>query len=129
MTHTQEPWQVAETCFDNDGAPESVIQGLDGRAFIAVTLDFGPNNPAMREANARRIVACVNACRGLSTDDLEKTGLVSAVGHELLRLEQQRDDLLTALSYITALPQANGAMKLAQFRAEQAIAKVKGGFQ
>lgn len=71
MSHTSEPWSLAEEAFDNDGIHESVIRGLDGRAAIAVTLEFGPNNPGMREANARRIVAAVNACASIPTEDLE----------------------------------------------------------
>ena len=67
--HTQEPWAVSDEVFDNDGTPETVITGLDGRAAIAVTLDFGLNNLGMREANARRIVAAVNACAGIATHE------------------------------------------------------------
>lgn len=40
------------------------------------------------KANARRIAACVNACRGLPTDELEQKGLVAAVGSELLELDK-----------------------------------------
>lgn len=70
--HTKEPWIVAEESFDNDGIQESVIRGIDGRAAIAVTLDFGSNNPSMREANARRIAACVNVCEGSPIEALEE---------------------------------------------------------
>lgn len=96
--HTKEPWSVAEEAFDNDGIHESVIRGLDGRAAIAVTLEFGPNNPGMREANARRIVACVNACAGITTEVLEQmpSGPASLLPM-YSRLEQQRDKLLAAL--------------------------------
>jgi hypothetical protein len=71
MKYTPEPWNIAEEAFDNYGYPESVIRGIDGRAAIAVTLDFGDNNPEMREANARRIVACINYCAGKKTELLE----------------------------------------------------------
>ena len=100
--HTKEPWRVAEESFDNDGIHESVIRGLDDRAAIAVTLEFGPNNPGMREANARRIVACVNACEGIPTGVLEKQGMVpiEQVTHDI---EQQRDKLLAALTEIAEL--------------------------
>ncbi len=46
-----------------------------------------------QKANARRIVACVNACKGLSTDDLEKNGLVGAVGNQLIESDKERDQL------------------------------------
>lgn len=104
--HTIEPWRVAEESFDNDGIHESVIRGLDGRAAIAVTLEFGPNNPGMREANARRIVACVNACTGITTEVLEQmpNGPASLLPM-YARLEQQRDKLLAALESLVNEPQ------------------------
>jgi hypothetical protein len=69
--HTPGPWEVSVEIFDNDGIPETAIQALKGAATVAVAFEFGPNNPGMREANARRIVACVNACEGVSTEWLE----------------------------------------------------------
>lgn len=88
VKHTAEPWHL-------------------GNGFLAIYDQYGwgvagvTKHPRQvsgeRTANARRIVACVNACRGLSTDELEKHGLVSAVGTELIELEKQRDQLLTAL--------------------------------
>lgn len=62
---------VAETEQDDGGSPETVIRGMGGRAGVAVAIDFGANNPGMREANARRLVASWNACDGLSTENLE----------------------------------------------------------
>ena len=60
----------------------------------------------------------------------KQRGLVSAVGHELLRLEQQRDDLLTALESLIDMDVAyNRGPKVAR-AVENAIAligKVKGG--
>jgi hypothetical protein len=70
--HTPGRLAVAVQIFDNDGCPETVIQGMRGAASVAVALDFGPLNPDMREANARRLVACWNACEGISTDELER---------------------------------------------------------
>lgn len=53
---TPGPWAVGETYVDvEDGAPaspETVVRGLGGRAAVAVCLDFGQNNPSMRDANA-----------------------------------------------------------------------------
>lgn len=60
MQHTPGPWTVAET-FDNDGAHETVIRACGGQAAVAVTLDFGPNNPGMRIANAAFIVRACNS--------------------------------------------------------------------
>lgn len=52
------------------------------------------------EDKARRVVACLNACRGLPTDELEKSGLVSVVGTQMIELEKQRDQLLAAMEQI-----------------------------
>lgn len=72
--HTQEPWVISDS----------------GVAFYSANGEKG-------RADARRIVACVNACRGLSTDELEKSGLVSAVGTQIIEMEKQRDQLADAL--------------------------------
>ena len=76
--HTPEPWppfiDVCEPATPHPGINEIVCLGLD---------------------NYSRARACVNACRGLSTDELEQHGLVSAVGTELMELEKQRDELLS----------------------------------
>ncbi len=51
---TPGPWAVGPE-FDNDGTPETTIVAMDGRATVAVVLEFGENNPTMRAANARLI--------------------------------------------------------------------------
>lgn len=79
-------------------------------------------------ANSRRIVACVNACRGLPTDELEQKGLVAAVGTQLLDVERQRDELLTALDGVlqwVAYGQPDDLNHLD--RAHAAIRNAKGG--
>ena len=97
MSHTKEPWRVAEESFDNDGIQESVIRALGGRAVIAVTLEFGENNPNMREANARRIVACVNAVAGVTDEQFDGGWTAQGLSKYAVSLEQQRDELLGAL--------------------------------
>lgn len=57
------------------------------------------------EANARRLVACWNACDGLRTESLERMGTLdrATIAHEVAAqsriklLEGQRDELLTAI--------------------------------
>jgi hypothetical protein len=80
-------------------------------------------------------VACVNACQGLDTGHLEATGLVSAVGYQLIELAKQRDMLLVALE---ALLEHEGtvdhtgigdfpseALQISRVQAQAAIAAVK----
>ena len=63
--HTPGPWQVAVDIFDNDGMPETAIQAMNGGATVAVALDFGLNNPDMRQANARLIAAAPDLLEAL----------------------------------------------------------------
>lgn len=73
---TPGPWTVDEEAFDNDGCPETVIRALNGVAGVAVAIDFGPNNPGMREANAHLIAAAPDLLGALQaiTDQLERIG-------------------------------------------------------
>ena len=99
--HTQEPWQVHHDIDAGEWpmimaggvVAGKIIANVNPKSFCCVGGDFVEMPSA---DNARRIVACVNACRGLSTDELEQHGLVSAVGYELMELTKQRDELLEA---------------------------------
>lgn len=82
--HTPGPWEIAFETFDNDGAPETAIQALGGRAFVAFALEFGPNNPQMREANARLIAAAPDLLEALkkivkSLADQDDEGMIEHV--------------------------------------------------
>lgn len=135
--HTPEPWKVQH--------PHAGQRGWE----IADSSGLNQVSQDVTEANARRIVACVNACRGLPTDELEQKGLVAAVGTQLLDVERQRDELLAALEearraigehlapndcYATGpmtgdefrdLVQCPACSAIAEY--ERVIAKVKGG--
>lgn len=84
--HTPEPWRI--------GAMESGQVAIDAANGSEVTgwLDSD---------DARRIVACVNACAGLDTDALEKLPDISKVAAArrkyIAEIEQQRDQLRAAL--------------------------------
>lgn len=74
--HMPEPWpHFIEWCEPSSPHPDS--EGV-------VRLGF---------EEYRRARACVNACRGLPTDELEQKGLVAAVGTELM----ERDALVSEL--------------------------------
>lgn len=119
--HTKEPWSL----YRNDQS----VGDARGYAVCDVWPRGGDGMVSEEgKSNARRIVACVNACRGLSTDDLERKGLVAAVGNQLLDIEKQRDELLEALKHLHHNAKESGAeMGLALDVAESAIAKAKGG--
>lgn len=115
MSHTKEPWCVD---FGATGHPYYYIVAgkipMDEAAVIATVraeTKVGPSGDEAR-ANARRIVACVNACagedthfleyivsegktlRGIREDELAST---SRFVRELNATEEQRDELLAAL--------------------------------
>ncbi len=71
-------------------------------------------------ANARRLVACWNACHGLPTDELEQKGLACAFGTQLLLLEQHRDTLLEALNGVLGV--MNNSQGVAGWHQNGAIA-------
>jgi hypothetical protein len=82
--HSPEPWSVGgmsgceDGCYAADGSlcaegwpgdTTNLDPGKDVNAFLA-----------RQNANARRIVACVNACAGLPTEALEAGALAKALG-------------------------------------------------
>lgn len=135
--YTQEPWKV---CHWKD----------DRRGFEIADRNQNRVGFDMTEANARRIVACVNACRGLPTDELEQRGLVAAVGTQLLAADDrtegqereirklarttadaenkladalnQRDELLAALEIIAASEEFHGDSFVCDFGTLQGVA-------
>ncbi len=128
--HTKEPWCLP---------PGDLIfvSKVGGRGYVAkmMPLDAPRDRKGLPTAisdemcaNARRIVACVNACRGLPTDELEQKGLVAAVGSELLVLDQNLEDLLTELGEIQRIASGSNMthnMMVIRDRCADAIAKFK----
>lgn len=68
--HAQEPWKtVPDNGIDSAPGVCRIVWGTDGRDAAYCPIGSGRDRS---NANAARIVACVNACRGLSNDILEK---------------------------------------------------------
>ncbi len=89
MEHTKEPWIFSVA---DDFHCGSIMGRHGGEVFDG---DF-------TEANARRIVACVNACAGIPNEQLERglpamNALVDRIDGKIATLTKQRDDLLAAL--------------------------------
>ena len=64
--HTPEPWRVGRPGAVVSDTPVPGMGGSDAVEYYGGHLI----GESIIEANARRIVACVNACRGLGTDEL-----------------------------------------------------------
>lgn len=73
--HSKEPWRVISI----DGW-DGVGTVPDERGFADDICKLVYNNPS----NARRIVACINACKGISTENLESRGVI-AIGETYIR--------------------------------------------
>jgi hypothetical protein len=109
--HTPEPWKVSGT--------EHIVVG----GTYVVALDCKP-------ADARRIVACVNACAGISNADLEMDNVAfintfnerTEYKKRCFELTKQRDDLLSKMIEIQQVA-CSGSPELAI--ANEAIAAVK----
>lgn len=64
MSHSPEPWVVEKL-------PNStIIADARGDVIARVTVNDDPVTPEVAAANAERIRACVNACRGIPTEAL-----------------------------------------------------------
>ena len=120
--HTKEPWRTDAP----SGFPGDVMAGKEMIARTTIT------EQSNAKANARRIVACVNACAGISTEVLEQGidavfGLAHNMRQERNALVRQRDELLTALESILAADASENDHEYyrALDLARAAIAKVK----
>lgn len=105
--HTPEPLSYGE---DNDGW--YVARGNEQIGYC------------LTEDDARRIVACVNACAGISTENLEENLPVKELARRYNKTLRQRDKLLAALVHIQQVA-CSGSPELSI--ASEAIASVKGG--
>ena len=103
----------------------SIGSYIDDSNGFAVADTFRTSGSAMRHTNASRIVACVNACEGVSNERL--------VAMRVADLVAQRDELLDALREMVAIaeltvgwmpqqPNADGPL----IKARAAIVKAEG---
>jgi hypothetical protein len=90
MSHTKEPWKsYGRIKVNGVWHVGCAIDGTD--KVTALTGYSGAGDEEESIANASRIIACVNACAGIPTEQLE------AYPGAVLRVMQQRDELLAAL--------------------------------
>jgi hypothetical protein len=94
MKHTPEPWPAPEYNNDVDSDDDGFWEWyeIEGVGTLGVS-----------EANARRIVACVNACAGIETMILEMdTPKFVAMLRERIEYRKQRADLFESLVALSA---------------------------
>ena len=139
--HSPEPWCTDQMSHEEPLMDITIIAANDDRV-AKVWIDDAPVEDfnARQRLNARRIVACVNACAGLPTEQLESSPL-GGVLNGVAGLIAQRDELLAALEAFTSAQDAkrsasgNGAgliaaaignLVIAEERARAAIKKITG---
>ena len=116
--HTPEPWR-------SEG-----LTILDADGHIIFRMDVSFYLPEERKDAARRIVACVNACAGFSTETLELIASVGGMQHKMTAtaaVASQRDKLLAALNLIEVDKDGDGFIcREAMEQVREAIAHVEG---
>lgn len=95
--HTKTPWHT--------GGNGTVIYDAKGAPVASATTYFMGADQQVQRDNARRIVACANACHGIATEALEQFTECHKLinGYGLFRdsaLEAERDALLAAINKI-----------------------------
>jgi hypothetical protein len=118
MKHTPEPWELKHNYKPEGGCYKITKHG-----------DYWPIIPeSSSNENFSRIVACVNACAGISNEELEDVGNIRRLVTEALQAEAQRDELLAALENLIAWANIKDGSPSQQLRddAMTAIAKAKG---
>ncbi|WP_317910383.1 hypothetical protein [Klebsiella michiganensis] len=109
---------------------ECLDQVLDSDGFAILRATENPLDKTQHRANVQRIVACVNACKGISTDNLIenvplKQGL-TGLNQQLRDTKAQRDELVAILERL--MKGRPGGVYFIKWEAEiaDAIAKAKG---
>lgn len=69
MEHTEEPWEVGVA--GNGASGYIYCDDALGSAVATTCMEYTTISYEQKIANARRIVACVNACRGIPIEVLE----------------------------------------------------------
>ena len=88
--HTPGPWRI-----DDVGVGFEIAAGNEVVAQVQQV--YGDHTHKIRRGNARRIVACVNACEGISAENLEENKPIIELARAYNVSLRQRDDLLAAL--------------------------------
>lgn len=131
--HTPEPWSLLEA---GDSIKHQVPVSSDRTSILTIATEGAIAFGAVYSADdARRIVACVNACRGLSTENLEDNEPLSWLTKQYNAVKDQRDELLRDMQDVLdmlsnqphAVTAANQAETMLRLSIGTAKHRVKGG--
>lgn len=116
MEHTKEPW----ICGDDEDSDYCLVGPHDGDGIV-----YQPVVKLHSEANARRIVACVNSFAGISTENIEDNLPVKELARRYNDVIKQRDKLLEELEMAAKYHASHECYAEAK-RVESFIASIKG---
>lgn len=124
MSHTKEPLQLAGGgLIYRLSAPEN--EGGHNVDEINVTMWGESRMPDDRAEGAQRVMACMDACAGISNDDLKMFAELGATQMQSYdEVKTQRDELLAALKTIIKDDSHNPSLMV--MIAKEAIASVEG---
>lgn len=89
--HTAEPWAATRTKIMGGTSCEVVLARVN-RWLVQISPGVLGIDGRTARANARRIVACVNACRGIPTEVLETFGTPTALIREMAKASGLKAD-------------------------------------
>ena len=129
--HTPEPWAIDPDDRPNMHWNNHIVSEANPNIAICFMAHDGTEQNERGEANARRVVACVNACKGIPTYQLTgEDGNPVILGDMIDLLRNQRDTLLPiceelreSAEYWSEYDVPLGIVE----RLTAAIASVKGG--
>lgn len=141
MSHTKEPWTGKvdgkynsnhSWYFDNESSSVATAAPIwAGGKPVAFAVATGHNLDEL-VANASRIVACVNACAGISDDELANGVMPKSFSARVVipRITNERDEMLAALkdlhkAYRRAVGLHSGQDDAYTVRSHNAIAKAE----
>ena len=110
-----------------------LVESDDATIIARLSADDVSNNFSRVVANTRRIVACVNACEGISTENLEDNKPIIELANDYNAVLKQRDMLLDVLKQIAKVETHGGDISASwtlisvKHLAQGLVEKVKGG--
>lgn len=115
VMHTPEPWLV-----DKDDNGIHIVESDGNRAIAKV---FHGRKDA--DAVASRIVACVNACAGISTENLQDNKPVKWLAERYNEVNKDRTALLSALETLILFTKPTKSNAAALANAHRVIQELK----
>ena len=122
--HTQGPLVLAQHGAIRGGPMQRYVNG-SAQDQVAMTTGANWMAPGEHVENARRLVACWNACDSIDTEHLEKYGL-PGFAEKISDLREQRDKLLDKLKQLADMDITVHGLAGVQRVVNAAIAEFEG---